>query len=106
MRAVLLWLVGSRAIEWIEIPAEPSTVPTTPIIPGRSSLRITSMWGDGATSTEWSSTITTRGSLCDPVRVPATECDPDRNVTRLTYSLEEDVEVSRISRPRRAAIWG
>ena len=52
-------------------PASPSTVPTTPIIPGRSSLRTTSMLVAGGTSVVWSSSVTMRGSPRRPPRVPA-----------------------------------
>ena len=52
-------------------PASPSSVPTMPITPGRSSLRTTSMWSAGGTSTAWSSIITMRCSPRRPPSVPA-----------------------------------
>ena len=52
-------------------PASPRTVPTRPMTPGLSSLRTTSMWSAGGTSTAWSSTITIRGLACSPASVPA-----------------------------------
>ena len=64
---------GPTAIEEMETPASPRTTPTTPIMPGRSSLRTTSMCSDGGTSTVWSSTRTIRGSERGPERVPASE---------------------------------
>ncbi len=65
------------------------------------------MCGDGVTSTEWSSTITMRGAPCAPVvRVAAAACEPERKVTRFTYSLDDEVEVSRTRSPRRSAICG
>ena len=42
---------GPTAIDDMETSASPSTTPTTPIMPGRSSLRTTSMCSDGGTST-------------------------------------------------------
>ena len=74
MRAVGPPWLGPTAIDEIEIPAAPRCWPTTPIIPGRSSLRTTSMWADGGTSTEWSSTLTTLGSTRVPIpaKVPET----------------------------------
>ena len=84
MRAVLPVADGPTAIDEMETPASPMMVPTTPIMPARSSLRTTTMWGAGGTSTTWSSTITSRGSVRGPVRVPATAWSPPRRVTRFT----------------------
>ena len=80
--AVVVSGLGPTAIDEMEMPAVPRAVPTIPITPGRSSLRTTSMWADGGTSTWWSSTMTMRGSVCRPAEmsVPATECEPERNV--------------------------
>ena len=74
--------LGPTAMDEMETPAAPSAVPTMPIMPGRSSLRTTSMCGDGGTSTTWSSTITIRGSVRSPavMSVPATACEPERSV--------------------------
>ncbi len=74
--------LGPTAIDEMETPAVPSAVPTIPITPGRSSLRTTSMWVDGGTSTMCSSTMTMRGSVRSPAEmsVPATECEPERRV--------------------------
>ena len=76
--------LGPTDMDEMETPAAPSAVPTMPIMPGRSSLRTTSMCEDGATSTRWSSTITILGSVWSPavLRVPATACEPERNVIR------------------------
>ena len=41
-------------------------MPTVPIMPGTSSLRTTTMWADGGTSTMWSSMPTMRGASCLP----------------------------------------
>src|SRR5439155_849515 len=54
------------------MPAFPNVEPTAPIIPGRSSLRTTSMWRDGGRSTMWSSIPTMRGCSLRPDSVPAT----------------------------------
>ena len=48
---------GPTSMSAMLTPASPSSVPTTPIMPGRSSLRTTSMWSAGGTSIVWSSTI-------------------------------------------------
>ena len=45
-------------------------------MPGRSSLRTTSMWRAGGTSIVWSSTMTMRGSACRPTSVPASAWPP------------------------------
>ena len=58
--------LGPTAMDEMETPAAPSAVPTIPITPGRSSLRTTSMWVDGGTSTTCSSTMTMRGSVRSP----------------------------------------
>ena len=75
---------GPTAIDEMDTWASPRMVPTAPIMPARSSLRTTTMWGAGGTSTVWSSIMTSRGSVRGPVSVPATEWSPLRRVIRLT----------------------
>ena len=87
-------------------PESPSTVPTRPMTPGRSSLRTNTMWGDGGTSTVWPSTSTSRGSERRPTSVPETEWPPPDTVIRFTQSREVTDVVSRISMPRSVATWG
>ena len=80
--AVAVSGLGPTAMEEMDTSAAPSAVPTTPMTPGRSSLRTTSMCSEGGTSTTCSSTITIRGSVCTPavMSVPDTACDCDRSV--------------------------
>ena len=78
-------VVGPAEVHVVDVDAgSPSTPVTDAIMPGTSSLRTTSMWSAGGTSTEWSSTITMRGSDRRPTSVPPMAWSPPRIVTRLT----------------------
>ena len=66
------------------MPALPSSVPTVPMTPGRSSFVTISMWSAGGTSNVWPSTITMRCSPRRPCIVPEIECPPPPTVIRLT----------------------
>ena len=65
-------------------PASPSSVPTVPMTPGRSSLVTISMWSAGGTSNVCPSMSTMRCSLRRPASVPDSECPPPEIVIRLT----------------------
>ena len=65
-------------------------------MPGRSSLRTTSIEAAGGISTLCASTLTMRVSRRLPIviRVPETACSPERTVIRFTYSGDSTVEIS------------
>src|ERR671912_292211 len=64
------------------IPCSPRILPSIPIMPGLSSLRMKSMYFSGTISKSKPIASTSRGCILGPKRVPLTAFSPRRNSTR------------------------